>query len=107
MRRPGANHLDKKRRLLPRDYLDPPWAFGRDVGARVRVPPGGDAVSGAIASIQHQLVVAWRRGGCRPTGAALGRRFGFSKQTFSKTVLGERWMGETLMAAVLDALGRR
>lgn len=54
-----------------------------------------------IALIQHQLVVGWRQNADAPSGAALAGRFGFSKQTFSRAVLGQRWMGETVMAALL------
>ncbi len=107
VRRPGGNHIDGRRRLSPRDYFDPPESFGVLADARARVPAGGDTVSAAIALVQHRLVVAWRRGGCQPSGAAVGRQFSFSKQTFSRTILGERWMGETLMAALLDALQRQ
>jgi hypothetical protein len=89
---------------LPRDYFDPPDAFGFVAGARARPAGGGDATSTMVAQIQHDLVLAWRAGGCRPSGAALGRRFGFSKQTWSRAMLGQRWMGETLMAALLHVL---
>lgn len=70
-------------------------------------PPGGDRTSAAVAQLQHELVVAWRAQERRPSGAELGRRFGFSKQTWSRTVLGQRWVGETLMTAFIYALRSR
>lgn len=82
----------------------PPDAFGFVAGARARPADGGDVTSTMVAQIQHDLVLAWRSGGCRPSGAALDRRFGFSKQTWSRAVLGQRWMGETLTAPLLHVL---
>lgn len=104
MRRPGGNHLDRQRRLLPRDYLDPPEAFGLRRPDRWLVPPGGDRSSQKVARIEHHLVIAWRARHRPPSGAEMGRRFGFSRQTWSRSLLGERWMGETVMAAVLSIL---
>ena len=97
-----ANHLDARRTLQPCDYLDDPHAFGRRT-VRLLVPDGGDAVSAEIARIQHHLVLAWRHRDCAPSAAALARRFGCAKQTISRSVLGHRWMGETVMAALLHA----
>lgn len=74
-----------------------------DTGLAFRVPPGGDELSMRIALEQHRLVCAWHGGGRRPTVAALGRRFGISKQTFSKTARGARWAGETVLAALSHA----
>jgi hypothetical protein len=104
VRIPGGNHVDRRRQLLPRDYLTEPDAFGRARPVPRTMPAGGDPVSAEIAWVQHSLVAAWRRGGSRPTGAALGRRFGFSRQTFSRTVLGQRWMGEAVQAALVASL---
>lgn len=98
-----ANHLDARRTLRPCDYLDDPHAFGRRP-ARLLIPDGGDAVSAEIARIQHHLVLAWRHRDFAPSAAALARRFGCGKQTISRSVLGHRWMGETVMAAVLHAV---
>jgi hypothetical protein len=102
--RPGGNHVDRRRLLLPRDYLADPAGFGQDRPARLRTPPDGDAPSARIAWLQHQLVAAWRRQGCKPSGAALGRAFGFSRQTISRSALGQRWMGEAVLAALLTAV---
>ncbi|MDA8358140.1 MAG: hypothetical protein M0Z95_18025 [Actinomycetota bacterium] len=104
MRLPGGNHLDRRRQLLPKDYLAPPDAFGVSSEGTTVVPSGGDEVSAEVARLQHHLVLAWRRAGCRPSGAAVARRFGFSRQTWSRTMLGERWMGETLMTALISSI---
>lgn len=95
MRRPGGTHLDRQRSLLPADYAVDPHRFGHDPTLRFRVPPGGDRVSMEVARTQHRLVLAWRSNVEPPTGAGLVRPFRFSKQTLSRAVLGQRWMGET------------
>jgi hypothetical protein len=105
--RPGANHIDRRRRLRPRDYLADPHAFGRQADVIFRVPPGGDAVSAAVARVQHQLVLDWRAARPRRMGSRDARVFRISSSTWSSSVLGERWMGETVMAAVLHALSHR
>src|SRR5918994_1810788 len=105
--RPGANHIDRRRRLRPRDYLSDPHAFGRQVNVMWRVPPGGDAVSAAVARGQHQLVLDWRAARPRRVGSRDARVFGISSSTWSSSGLGQRWMGETVMAAVLHAVSQR
>jgi hypothetical protein len=40
-------------------------------------------------------------------GSRDARVFRISSSTWSSSVLGERWMGETVMAAVLHALSHR
>jgi hypothetical protein len=108
MRRLGGTHLDRQRTLLPADYAVDRHRFGRDPQLAFHVPPDGDHRSMEIARIQHQLVLGWRRHPDAPSGAALARRFGFSKQTLSRVALGERWSGETVMAALLyGQRGRR
>ena len=102
MRRPGGTHLDRQRTLLPADYAVDPHRFGRDPKLRFHIPPSGDATSMEIARIQHHLVVAWRTNPDAPSGAALARRFDFSKQTLSRVTLGQRWCGMTVMAALLS-----
>jgi hypothetical protein len=100
--RPGT--IDARRQLLPADYIAPAGAFGIDRRAGVVVPPGGDEVSARTARIQHQLVVVWNGQTPRPSGAALAREFGFSRQTFSRCRLGQQWAGQTVLCAVIDAL---
>jgi hypothetical protein len=103
----GPTSVDRRRRLLPRDYLTEPQAFGRERPVSSHVPPGGDEASALIAWLQHQLVRAWRQQGSRPSGARLGRHFDFSRQTFSRAVLGQRWMGEAVQAALIVAVSGR
>ena len=96
-------HLDTHRKLRPWDYVrGGPHLFGRDPRTRFAVPPDGDEASALIAALQHQLVARWRTTH-RPSGAELGRRWGFSRQTWSRTMLGERWSGELLLVVLLDA----
>jgi hypothetical protein len=105
VRIPGGNHVDRRRSLLPRDYLVEPDAFGQGRPVTVRVPPGGDEVSARIALLQHELVRRWRQSPEVASGAAIGRRYGFSRQTWSRTALGQRWMGEAVLAGLIEALG--
>ena len=101
VRIPGGNHLDRQLRLRPCDYvLGGPQRFG-STAARFAVPPGGDVRSMRLAAIQHELVLAWRANG-GPSGAELARRWGFSRQTWSRTVLGQRWAGAVGLAALLE-----
>lgn len=100
MRVPGGNHVDRTLLLSPASYFDPPSAFGHVESARPHIPVGGDARSMRVALVQHWLVLAWAsRGG--PPVRELARLFGFSKQTFSKVRLGDRWMGSAVGAALL------
>lgn len=100
MQIPGGNHLDRSRQLLPRDYLaDDPFAFGRDPSARIHVPEHGDPRWARVAALEHRLMLQWRRS--PRSGAEMARLWGCSRQTWSRTVLGERWAGELLLAALL------
>lgn len=105
MRSPSRTALDRRRTLTPRSYADDPWRFGIDHALGFAVPPGGDATSRDLAEVQHRLICAWRHAGCRPSGAEIGRRWQFSKQTWSRTTLGQRWAGETVLAALITELG--
>ena len=100
MRQPGANHVDRRRKLAPARYIAP---FGC-AEARAVMPEGGDMASARIAALEHRLVLAWRAAGRRPTEAELARKWSISKQTISRSMLGDRWMGETVMSALIDAL---
>ena len=104
MKIPGGNHLDRRRQLQPLDYIEPPGAFGRRETVRVVVPEGGDRTSAIVALIQHEIVRSWHTQRGHTTDAALSRRFGFSKQTLSKVMVGERWVGETVLAILIYAL---
>jgi hypothetical protein len=98
----AINHIDGRRALLPRDYFAD-HAFGTDGLATPSIPEGGDAASARIAWFQHKLACRYRQGHGRPSGAALGRTYGFSRSVFSDSLRGARWMGETVMVALLDA----
>jgi len=67
------------------------------------IPEGGDLVSARVAFIQHQLVCRYRNGE-HPSGAALGREFGFSTSTWSRTFIGERFPGSLVFAAMLKPI---
>ncbi len=97
-------HLDRRLALAPRDYVAEPARFGRDLRVERVMPAGGDPASAHAAWAQHQLVCEWRARGQRPPVAALARRFGFSKQTWSRTVSGERWAGQLLLTALMHAV---
>jgi hypothetical protein len=89
----GRTHVDGRRLLLPRDYLAEPAAFGQTRPVRFVVPAGGDAVSAHVAYVQHWLIVRLRMREPRLSGASLARLVGVSRQTWSRTALGERWIG--------------
>lgn len=97
-----ARHLDRQRLLTPRDYAADPGLFGVDPEVSFHVPAGGDTASMHNAVEQHLLLCAWNQSR-RPSAAALGRRFGVSKQTVSRVSRGERWAGHTVLAALLYA----
>jgi len=79
-----------------------PDLFGVDPDARFQRPDGGDRVSMRIAQQIHLLLCDWNRDR-RPSAAALAERFDTSKQTISRVSRGERWPGETVMAALVHA----
>lgn len=99
---PGGNHLDKRRKLDPRDYvLDGPLGYGIDPDARFRTPEGGDPAWCRVAELEHRLILRWReRGG--PSAAEIARRWGCSKATLSRTISGHRWAGELLLTALVE-----
>jgi len=103
--RPGANHLDRRRTLSPRRYF-PPGYYGKVPSARSSVPPGGDAVSGAVAQVQHDLLVLYRQVRRHGWNRRAGRKYGISETVWQDVMAGKRWMGETVMAALLTAVHR-
>ena len=107
MRRPGHNHLDRSLRLRPRDYAENPHAFGTDPRVRFDVPEGGDARSAQIAKTFHDLIVTYRACDQKLSGAELGRRFGFSAATWSRSTTGQRWPCNAVTAALFETLRRR
>lgn len=95
--------LDARRLLTPRDYAVEPHLFGERYDVTFRTPPDGDAVSRRIAEFFHRLVVASRHHRL-PSGAEIGRRFGFSRQTWSNVTRGHRWPSHTVLIALLVVL---
>ena len=81
-----------------------PHDFGNDPQAHFRMPVG-DPVSQVVARVQHHLVIAYRAAGATGSGSRDARVFGISTSTWSRSMAGERWLGETVMAAVLRRLG--
>ena len=101
MRRIGVRHVDNRRCLLPRDYLQDPFTFGTRGGVVV-LPVGGDPVSMRIARRQHLLVIAVRERRIR--SSAVCGDFGFGRDVWSDVLNGTRWAGETVLVAIFEAL---
>ena len=106
MKIPGGNAIDRQRRLQPRDYAVDPHRYGTDPRLPFHLPDGGDEHSARIAAAQHRLILRWRAIPTRPSGAQLGRTWGFSKQTWSRTINGERWAGQAVLTALAFATAR-
>jgi hypothetical protein len=100
---PPRRLLDRRRNLLPRDYLTDPYQFGTHPAPTWTIPAGGDRVSRDVARVQHEIVLLLHAHAPR-AGARAARRFGFSRQLFSKAVHGSAWMGETILAASIWTL---
>jgi hypothetical protein len=103
VKRPGANHLDRRRTRTPRDYF-PPGFYGTVSFAQSTVPAGGDEVSAAVAQIQHDLLVLYRAVRRYGWNRRVGSTFGISETVWQDVMVGKRWMGETVMAALLHAI---
>ncbi|MEN9505070.1 MAG: hypothetical protein RI958_996 [Actinomycetota bacterium] len=101
MPRIGNRHLDTRRNLKPRDYFENPWTFGVP-SAQLVLPPGGDEVSQRIALQTHRLVCRLRERSVTSSRAC--ERFGFSRDVWSEVCAGQRWPGETVLAAIIDTL---
>jgi hypothetical protein len=69
------------------------------------VPPGGDRLSADIARVEHELLVHYRNN-VRSYGSRrrTARAFGISETVWAEVTAGKRWMGETVMAALLAAV---
>lgn len=102
---PGHNRLDARLALEPRAYAVVPAQFGSNPHVTFHVPPGGDDLSMQVARIQHHIVIAWRarhpRGGRR-----LADEIGCSKQTVSRTLLGQRFAGQAVLSFMAAQLQR-
>ncbi|CAN5633571.1 hypothetical protein BH10ACT3_BH10ACT3_05010 [soil metagenome] len=106
-RRFNGRHLDESRYLTPQAYAAQPTLFGVDSTLAFRVPEGGNRASMLVAAEQHRLVCEWTRNGRRPSAQVLAARWDTSIQTISTVCRGERWAGETLLAALSAAVGER
>jgi hypothetical protein len=92
-----------QRRLLPCDYLANRHQFGRHPNPEWVLPPEGDLVSQRVAQVQHDLAVQLRDRQVRSVAKDVTTRFAFSKQYWSACLLGQAWMGETVLAAAVFA----
>ncbi len=90
------------RLLLPRDYLLDPHQFGRHPHPRWQVPPGGDQRSLQVAMVLHAAALVFHQRKDSHRARRVGQRFEFSKQRWSECMLGHRWPGETVLAAVIS-----
>ena len=100
----APNHVDGRRRLWPRNYLTDPFTFGQDPAAERCVPDGGDMCSARVAWLQHQLACRWQVAGPTTSARQLARVYGLSPQVVTRSLRGERWMGETVLCALLATL---
>ena len=98
-----GRRLDR-RTLLPRDYLDDPFTFGRATAVAWRRPAGGDEASRQVAMVQHQVAFLVGQRQDRTAAHRVSARFGFSKQYWSLCLHGQAWMGETVLAAAVSIL---
>ena len=118
MYRPGANAIDHQLVGLPRDYVADPRTFGHVEAELLGTAPDSPAVGGAgvgleqadqlvrrvdavsllAATVQHELAVRWRASGL--SGAQAASRWGFSRQTWSRTITGGRWAGHVGLTAL-------
>jgi hypothetical protein len=92
------------RTLTPRDYLQDPFEFGRQPQPQPVLPTSGDTVSLEVALVQHELARLARLWAPPSARAHVVQRFGFSRQYWSLCLLGQAWMGETVMAAAVSLL---
>lgn len=107
--RPGkrnTRHLDRRRRLRPRDYATDPTLYGVDPTVAFHCPVGGDEISMRIAAHTHLVLCDWNLDR-RPSATAIAKTFGTSKNTISRVSRGTRWPGETLLVALTESRWRR
>lgn len=92
--------------MTPRDFLTNPHGFGRDPGAQVVVPPGGDLVSARVAYQQHTLALTIRQADrhLHISTAVVAATFGISRATYNRFLNGESWARQTGTTAMLFAL---
>lgn len=105
--------------LTPRDYAQPPHAFGTTAPIRWAVPAGGDNQSRRLAEVQHRLAVQVdtrpdpqlalsRRPRLDPTDrnavARMCRRWSFSRSWYQSASQGHLWFHTSALAAVTEYL---
>ncbi|GAB3077725.1 hypothetical protein [Pedococcus soli] len=95
------------RSLVPRAYLHDQYQFGLDPRPAWTLPANGDPRSLQVAMVTHDVVLALRSRSDRELARRVCQRFGFSKQLWSRCLLGESWMGETVLAAAVSELVTR
>lgn len=103
----NGRHLDEARTLIPQAYAVRGDLFGVDDTLAFAVPDGGNRASMLVAVEQHRLVCEWTHNGRRPSAQVLAARWDTSIQTISTVCRGERWAGETLLAALSAAVRDR
>jgi hypothetical protein len=64
----------------------------------------GSTAGGSRARVQHVLGVLYREERTHGSGRRAARAFGISQTLWSRALSGERWMGETVTAALLQAI---
>lgn len=103
----GSAHrlIDRRRQLLvPSRYLTSPACFGEPLAVTFRAPDGGSLVECELARFIHYVFAALRARSSAPSGAQIGRRFGFSRATWSAVSRGKRWPSLTVLIAALIVL---
>jgi hypothetical protein len=65
---------------------------------------GGDPVSAAVARVQHELVLRYRDVRTHGSGRQNARAFGISQSVWTRALAGERFLGETVTAALLHGV---
>jgi hypothetical protein len=68
------------------------------------VPPGGDRLSADIARVEHELLLIYRQVRTYGSNRQTARAFGISETVWGEVAAGKRWMGETVIAALLAAV---
>jgi hypothetical protein len=68
------------------------------------VPPRGDRLSADIARVECELLLLYRQARTYGSNRQIGRAFGISDTVWQDVMTGKRWMGETVMTAVLTVI---
>ena len=98
----ARNPIDRRRTLTPRAYLIEPALFGTSAPVTFHTSRGGDDISQHAAATLHRLAVQARRRGIN--GAAIARKWGISRQTWSDFITGRHWPAMTTVVALTTEL---